>query len=169
MFGLTKHRLVEIGVALVLTLASLVFIGLTAWGESARLRVADPWARPTIGEGRTTAAYMTIANEGGGGDVLKGARSEKAKAVELHQTTVTAEGVVKMRKVEDGLPVAPSGSLVLEPGGAHLMVVGLDEALAAGDELPLTLEFASAGAVDVRAPVSAAAPPAAGASEHHHH
>ena len=55
-------------------------------------------------------------------------------------------------------------SLVLEPGGAHLMLLGLEDALRAGEELILTLEFANAGAVDVTVPVSANAPVTTGAS-----
>jgi hypothetical protein len=31
MFGLTRLRIVEIGVALLLTLAALIFVGLTVW------------------------------------------------------------------------------------------------------------------------------------------
>jgi len=159
MFGLTRLRIVEIGVALLLTLAALLFVGLTVWAaEMARIEVAGAWARPTVGQGRISAAYMTIANKGDAGDMLKSARTPKAKAVELHQTTMTAEGVTQMRKVEDGLPVEAGASLVLEPGGAHFMLLGLEDALKAGEELILTLEFANAGAVDVVVPVSASAP-----------
>ena len=90
MFGLTKLRIVEIGVALLLTLAALLFVGLTVWAaEIARIEVADAWARPTIGQGKTSAAYMTIANKSDTGDLLKSARTPKAKSVELHQTTMT--------------------------------------------------------------------------------
>ena len=103
MFGLTKLRIVEIGVALLLTLAALLFVGLTVWAaEIARIEVADAWARPTIGQGKTSAAYMTIANKCDTGDLLKSARTPKAKSVELHQTTMTADGVMQMRKIEDG-------------------------------------------------------------------
>jgi copper(I)-binding protein len=159
MFGLTKIRIVEIGVALLLTLAALLFVGLTVWAaEIVRIEVAGAWARPTVGQGRMSAAYMTIANKGDTDDTLKSARTPKAKAVELHQTTMTADGVMQMRNVEDGLPVEAGASLVLEPGGAHLMLVGLEDALKAGEELVLTLEFANAGAVDVVVPVSATAP-----------
>lgn len=157
MFGLTRNRMIEIGVALLLTLAALLFVGLTVWAEEARMRVSDAWARPTIGEGRNTAAYMTIANEGAEDDLLKSARAEKAQSVELHQTTMTADGVMQMRKVEDGLPVPAGATLALKPGGAHLMVFGLAEGLAAGEQLKLTLEFARAGAVEVVVPVSAPA------------
>jgi copper(I)-binding protein len=159
MFGLTRLRIVEIGVALLLTLAALLFVGLTVWAaDLARIEVAGAWARPTVGQGQMSAAYMTIANKGDAGDMLKSARTPKAKAVELHQTTMTAEGVMQMRKVEDGLPVEAGASLVLEPGGAHFMLLGLEDALKAGEELILTLEFANAGAVDVVVPVSASAP-----------
>ena len=162
MFGLAKLRIIEIGVALLLTLAALLFVGFTVWAaEIARIEVAGAWARPTIGQGTTSAAYITIANKGDRGDMLKSARTPKAKAVELHQTTMTADGVMQMRKVEGAVPIEAGASLVLKPGGTHLMLLGLQDALAAGEELILTLEFANAGAVDVVVPVSATAPEAA--------
>jgi len=37
MFGLTRLRLVEIGIALVLTLAALLFVGLTVWNSDEKL------------------------------------------------------------------------------------------------------------------------------------
>jgi periplasmic copper chaperone A len=173
MFGLNKLRLVEIGVALLLTIAAILFVGLTVWAtEGGRINIAEPWARPTIGKSRNTAAYMTIANRGASEDVLQSARSPKAKAVELHQTTMTADGVMQMREVEDGLPIEAGASVALAPGGTHLMVLGLENALNAGEKLMLTLEFAKAGLVDVLVPVSATAPQGGdrGAEhEHEHH
>jgi hypothetical protein len=35
MFGLTRHRMIEIGAALLLTLAALLFVALTVWAEPA--------------------------------------------------------------------------------------------------------------------------------------
>ena len=162
MFRLNRLRIVEIGVALLLTLAALLFVGLTVWAaEMARIEVAGAWARPTVGQGRTSAAYMTIANKGDAGDLLKSARTPKAQSVELHQTVMTDDGVMQMRKVEGAVPIEAGASLVLKPGGTHLMLLGLQDALAAGEELILTLEFANAGAVDVVVPVSATVPEAA--------
>jgi len=72
MFGLSKLRIFEIGVALLLTLAAIIFVGLTVWAaETGRIDVADAWARPTSGKDRATAAYMTIANKGKRADILK--------------------------------------------------------------------------------------------------
>jgi periplasmic copper chaperone A len=71
---------------------------------------------------------------------------------------MTDDGVMQMRKVENGLPVEAGASVVLGAGGAHLMLLGLEDALEAGEQLVLTLEFANAGAVDVVVPVSITAP-----------
>ncbi len=158
MFGLTRPRIFEIGVALLLTVAAIVFVGLTVWAaESGRIDVADAWARPTLGGGRATAAYMTIANKGKHADILKWAHTRKAKSVEMRQLTTTSDGIVQARKVEGGLPIAAGGSIVLGPDGTHLMLVGLEDALEAGEDVILTLEFAHAGAVDVHVPIKASA------------
>lgn len=166
MFGLTRIRIIEIGVALLLTLAAILFVGLTVWAaEMAEIEVAGAWVRPTVGPSRVSAAYMTIANNGAAPDRLKSAHTSKAKSVELHQTSMTADGVMQMRHLEDGLPVEPQSSLVLQPGGAHFMLLGLEDALEAGQNLILTLEFANAGMIDVVVPVSATAPQTEGASQ----
>jgi copper(I)-binding protein len=130
----------------------------------AEIEVAGAWARPTVGPSRVSAAYMTIANKGAAADRLKSAHTPKAKSVELHQTTMTADGVMQMRQLEDGLPVAAGSSLALRPGGTHFMLLGLEDALEAGQDLILTLEFAKAGMVEVVVPVSATAPQTEGAS-----
>lgn len=163
--------MIEIGVALLLTIAALLAVGLTLWAaEAMRLRVSDAWARPTIGESRTTAAYMTIANESDSDDVLKSAQAPKAKSVELHQTTMSPDGKMQMREIKDGLSIAAGGTVRLEPGGTHFMILDLDNALAVGDELALTLEFAKAGLVEVMVPVSAGGPQGtAPGADHSHH
>jgi copper(I)-binding protein len=46
---------------------------------------------------------------------------------------------------------------VLEPGGLHIMLIGLKQKLAPGDSIPLTLVFEHAGEVTVEIPVRAMA------------
>ena len=75
---------------------------------------------------------------------------------------------MQMRRVEDGLPIEAGASVVLSPGGAHLMLLGLEQALRAGEDLLLTLEFDKAGAVDVMVPISANAPSGEDPSHSHH-
>ncbi len=157
MFGLSRLRAVEIGVALLLTLAAFL-IGFRVLAEERGIRVSDAWARPTAGQSTTSAAYMIIANQGEGNDMLTAARTQKAEAIELHQTTMTAEGVMQMRQIKDGLPIEAGKTIELKPGGTHFMLLGLDGRLNAGETLLVTLEFAKAGAVEVTVPVSADAP-----------
>jgi copper(I)-binding protein len=152
----------EIGVALLLTLAALAFVSLTVWAEDKpSIQVTDAWVRPTIGQSKASAAYMRIANEGGEDEVLMGASSPRVKAVELHQTTMTPDGVMQMRKVENGLTIPAGGSLALAQGGTHLMLFGVEGALKDGEVLTLTLEFAGGGNIDVRVPVATRGPAAA--------
>lgn len=165
---LSRLRLFEICVAVVLTVAALLFVALTAWAaEPAKITVSDAWVRPTIGQGRATAAYFTVTNNGDEDDTLVAARTANAKLVELHQTTMTADGVMQMRPVEGGLPIPVGGTLQLAPGGMHVMVMGLDEALTAEGELAMTLEFAKAGPIEIVLPVQATAPGGADADGGH--
>jgi copper(I)-binding protein len=167
MFRLSRLRVIEIGVAVGLTVAALLFVAWTVLAaEPGGIGVVDAWARPTIGQGRATAAYMTITNKGDQDDVLKAAHSDKAQSVELHQTTMTADGVMQMRPVEGGLPIAAGATLELTPGGTHAMIMGLDEALAEGGALKLTLDFAKAGPVDIVVPVRTGAANSAGHAHH---
>jgi copper(I)-binding protein len=110
-----------------------------------------------------------VTNTGDEDDTLVAARAANAKSVELHQTTMTSDGVMQMRPVDGGLPIPVGGTLKLSPGGIHVMVMGLDEALTAGGELAMTLEFAKAGPVEIVLPVQATAPDGAGADGGHLH
>ena len=170
MFGLTRIRIVEIGVALLLTLAAILFVGLTVWAaEMARIEVAGAWARPTAGPSRMSAAYMTIANKGATDDRLKSARTPKAKSVELHQTTMTADGVMQMRQLTDGLEIPAGGEVKLEPGSYHLMFKELKAPAVEGVKFPATLTFEKAGTVKVEFSVEKAGEKAGGEMDHSAH
>ena len=146
---ITRHR-IEIALALAITLAAFLFVALAVWAEERKsIVVSEAWARPTIGEGRVTAAYMTIQNLGADADMLRSASSPKAARVEIHETKMSDEGVMKMRPVENGLTVQPGGAVSMKPGGLHVMIMGLDGQLPKGGTLPLTLDFAKAGKVQL--------------------
>ena len=151
---MTRLRLIEVGLALVLTVVACFFVALAVWAEDrSEIAISGAWARPTIGEGRATAAYMTIENAGSADDVLVSAKSPQAARVEIHETKMTDDGVMTMRPLASGLTVPAGGAASLKPGGAHMMVMGLEGKLTEGGVLPLTLEFKNAGAIDVSVPV----------------
>ncbi len=151
---IARQRLLEIGLAVVLTMAALLFVAV-AWAAKGQngVAVSDAWARPTIAEGRVTAAYMTITNASGEGDTLKAAASPRAERVELHRTQMTDDGIMRMRPIQDGLPLPSGGAVLLKPGSAHVMIMGLEGPLSEGDDLPLTLELEKAGTIELSVPV----------------
>ena len=55
-------------------------------------------------------------------------------------------GVASMQRL-DRVPLPAGGRVTFAPGGFHLMLVGLTQALKAGDAVPATLTFASGARV----------------------
>lgn len=117
------------------------------------ITVTGAWARATPAQAQVGAAFLTVANTGTEIDRLVAANAKVSKTVELHLHT-EADGVMRMRPVE-ALDVRPGQSVTLEPGGLHIMLVGLNAPLKQGDSFPLTLVFQNAGDVTVTAEVQA--------------
>ncbi len=115
------------------------------------VRIEQPRARAMPPGAHTAAVYLTIDNRAGLPDRLLGARSPRAKAVELHSMFMDG-GVMRMRGRSD-VPVPARGRIELAPGGTHLMVIDPAPALRSGDRMPLTLIFERAGAVAVEVEV----------------
>jgi periplasmic copper chaperone A len=100
----------------------------------------------------TGVIYLTIANTGDEDDALLGATTDRARAVEMHETKV--ENDIGTMLPHDGPLVIPAGeSVSLEPAGLHIMLVDLNEDIRLGDTFEVTLEFERAGEVTI--PVTA--------------
>lgn len=112
------------------------------------LQISNPHIPQPAAKAMVAGGYVAIRNNGAQPDRLLGATSEGAKAVELHETRVDANGVASMAPVA-GLDIAPGATLVLERGGHHIMFMGLTASLAAGDVLPVMLLFEKAGPFQV--------------------
>lgn len=115
------------------------------------ITVAHPWARATPGGVKVGGAYLEIRAATGKGDRLIAARSPAAGSAEIHSHIVEG-GISRMRRV-DAIAVAGGKSVVLAPGGYHLMLIGLKQPLKEGDLLKLTLVFEKAGEIEVEATV----------------
>lgn len=103
----------------------------------------------------TGAVYMTITNNTDEEEKLVAASVPGCDAVELHEMTMDGE-VMVMRQVEGGEIVIPAGETVeLKQGGLHVMCIGKTGEYAVGDTVPVTLEFAKAGTMEVQAEVIA--------------
>ena len=122
------------------------------------ITVAHPMAFETVG--RAGAGYVTFTNDGAPDRLLR-VEADFA-AVTLHATSVT-DGVASMAPV-DTVPL-PQGTTALEPGGLHIMFMGLSEPWAEGDKIPATLIFENAGALEVTFNVEPR--PEGGTHDHH--
>jgi len=118
------------------------------------IKVSEVWARATPASAKAGAIYLTASNSGTAADRLVSASTPAADKTELHET-VMDNGVMKMRPVKS-LPIAAGKSLVLKPGGYHVMLTGLKAPLKEGDSVPLTLTFEKAGTMQVTAKVAKA-------------
>jgi copper(I)-binding protein len=112
------------------------------------LKIAHPWSRATPKGATVGGGYMTITNNGSAADRLLGGTPDAAKAFEIHKMSME-QGVAKMRPVEGGLEIKPGETVTLDPGGYHVMLVGLKHPLKKGERISATLDFAKAGKVKV--------------------
>ncbi|WP_173932533.1 DUF1775 domain-containing protein [Chelativorans sp. Marseille-P2723] len=126
--------------------------------------ITNHWARAMLPGQPTAGAYMTIENYGQEADRLVSAASPAAGKVEIH-TMEVVDDVMVMRPVEGGLEIPANGSVALEPGGLHLMLMDVAEPFVEGGEVPVTLVFEKTGEVELSLPVRSAR---AGRGEHSH-
>jgi len=129
------------------------------------------------------AAYVETSNAGDVDDALVGVSVDTAVAAkaELHKTTAaeptegtdddamgyddgmgegsgtTMGGMLEMRPVDE-IPVPAGGSVSLEPGGYHIMLLELAAPLEVGATVEVTLTFAEAGDLVLEAEVRDRAP-----------
>lgn len=146
-----KHYLLAIG----LTLASgaQALAGDAGMAKVGDITIHDGWARASLGSASNSAAYMTVMVKGDMSDKLIAAASPVAESAELHMHIMDGD-IAKMRPVE-AIEVKPGEPATLEPGGFHVMLMGLKENLDAGGAVPLTLTFEQAGEVTLDVPVKA--------------
>ena len=109
--------------------------------------IQQPWSRPLPEVTKNGAAYFTIMNHGNEDDRIIGASTPVAERAELH-SHIHKDGVMKMEK-QDSVDVPVHGTVMFEPGGLHVMLLGLTQPMTKGTEYPLTLEFEKSGMVEV--------------------
>lgn len=110
------------------------------------ITITRPWSRPTF-VGPVGVGYLSIVNNGKVADALVGASSPAAASVQIHQS-ITVDNMARMRPLS-AVEIAPGATVNIEPGGIHLMLMGLKAPLQAGQSVPLTLEFRTAGKITV--------------------
>jgi copper(I)-binding protein len=98
-----------------------------------------------------SAAFMKVSNKGSAEHALVAGSTPAAAVVELHTHTMEG-GMMRMRQVEKiDLPAGETVSL--EPGGLHVMLIGLKQKLVPEETIPLTLRFEDGSEVSLQVPV----------------
>ena len=111
------------------------------------LSIDRPWSRELPPVAPNGAAYFRIGNSGMNSDRIVSVHSPIAGRAEIHTHEMDG-GVMKMRRVHS-VEVPAQGGVSFEPGGLHVMLLGLKKPLASGESFPLTIEFRKAGKIEV--------------------
>jgi copper(I)-binding protein len=156
--------------------AILGLVAATCGGDAEPLAVSDVWSRASAAGQDTGVVYFEITG-GPMADALVGVSvsTEIAAGAALHET-VAADGTdttmshdmggstmaghdmgdmgggMTMRAVST-VAIDAGGRVTFEPGGYHVMLLGLVEPLVVGDTFEVTLSFVNAGDVVVVAEV----------------
>lgn len=111
------------------------------------LVIAHPIAFATPRTAMAGGGFLTVTNTGDTPDRLIGVRADFPRVM-LH-TTEIKDGVASMMHV-DGIEIPAGETVSLQPGGFHVMFMGLNgDPLEVGEKIPATLIFEHAGEVEV--------------------
>ena len=130
------------------------------------INISLPFTRATLPNAPVAGGFLTIENTGTESDRLISLTSEIADETQIHEMAMQGD-VMKMRPLAEGLEIPAGETVVLAPGGFHIMFMGLKQTLVEGETITVTLTFEKAGTVDVVLPIEAAAADAPTA-EHAH-
>ena len=125
------------------------------------IRIEAPYARVVAASAKSGAVYMTLTNHSKNADRLVSVRTDAAERADLHSNSQDANGVMRMVKMDGGLPLKAMATRTLDRAGDHIMLFGLTRAINPGDVLTLTLTFESAGEMTIEVPVENDRAPAA--------
>ncbi len=148
--------------------AALVLAGLALTScdrESSEPAEAAPEGRPGVSvsdarlilpavSGNPGVLYFDVIDNGDKPSVIRAADVVGAQSTSIHDT-ITTDGNTSM---SESLPVnLPKGTTFkFEPGGKHVMVMGLDESLEAGGTTEVTITFLGGDKLSFPAEVKAA-------------
>ncbi|MCD8503658.1 MAG: copper chaperone PCu(A)C [Burkholderiaceae bacterium] len=127
----------------------------------------DPWIRGSVPGQKNGAGYLVIDNQSSQPAALVSVNSDRADRIELH-TIVREDGVAKMREVQE-IPVPANGSVTLQPGGYHVMFIGLKQPFKEGESIPVKLNFANGQSTEVTFSVKAPTYMGGGGMQGHGH
>lgn len=129
------------------------------------LTIAGAFSRATLPGAPVAGGFFSVTNDGALDDRLTAAASAVAGRVEIHEMAMVGD-VMRMRELPEGLVIPAGGTVALEPGGYHVMLMELKAPLVEGETVELVLTFEAAGEIAI--PLEIRAPNARGAGHGQH-
>ncbi|MEU4540390.1 copper chaperone PCu(A)C [Streptosporangium sp. NPDC023825] len=120
----------------------------TAAVAAVALTITDPWVK-TAKKGMSAAFGTLVNNTDAEVTVVSGA-SPLSPKIELHEV-VDSRGKMIMRPKEGGIVIPARGTHLLQPGGDHIMLMGITEAVRPGAQIPFTLTLKDGKTVEFTA------------------
>ena len=99
----------------------------------------------------SSAAYLLLINESEEPRTIVGARSDVANTVEIHES-LEVDGMSQMR-MRDRIELGPGARVELKPAGLHLMLIGLKQPLAEGQQVPVAFQLDDGASFSATLPV----------------
>jgi len=121
-----------------------------------RLEAAGGWIRTAPPGAMMLAGYATLRNAGDAPLTVTGADSAAFGDVSLHES-VEVDGVARMKAL-GSIEIAPGASVVLAPGGKHLMLMRPKGEIKAGESIKIHIATKSGGGIDAGFVVRDSAP-----------
>lgn len=143
-----------IGALALLTLTSCAAPGAdadtTPSSAADTVTITDVWVKSA--DDGMSAAFGELENTGDVDATIVSAATDASPMVGLHETVENEAGEMVMREKDGGFTVPAGGSLTLEPGGNHIMLMDLTAPVKAGDEVTFTLTFSDDSTLEFTAP-----------------
>lgn len=128
------------------------------------LVVREAWIREAPPGASVLAGYLQLENRGSEALVLDALSSRDFGRIELHRTLVE-QGLARMLPVGQ-LEIPAGESVILEPGGMHLMLFNPGRPLLAGDRVDFSIQLVNGASHAFEATVRRGV--ADEAHQHHH-
>ncbi|MGA1074407.1 MAG: copper chaperone PCu(A)C [Ilumatobacteraceae bacterium] len=165
-------------------LACALVVPLSACGsDDDAITIDGAWARPSATGQTTGAVYFRITSEIDDRILAASVPASVAATAEVHEVVMadmsgemsgdmddmsgemsgdmddmSGEMQMTMQEMTDGLALPAGETVVLEPGGYHIMLLDLAEPLEVGDEVELTLDLGTADDITLTVEVAESAP-----------
>ena len=163
----TKNRPMNIErlqIAVLLTTVACLCGAVTAQAAE-MLHWKDVWVRSMPPGTQVTAAYGELMNHGDQTVTISAITADLGSEAQMHD--VLADGDQRRMVQLETADIAPGASLIFEPGGRHIMIIGVGETPAEGSQVDICALSAAGTRACTQALISRQAPGAHDSHDHH--